>query len=1372
MPVGTVRGRYELDAPALRTLKDLERQGIRTQTQMREVGEAMDRIAGQEDANRLRTYNMAQAEVRRGAERMGRTMRTEWVATTRVIRTETRKQVRALAELEAALDRIAARRASARVSVRGAGPATAKLAALDTAMDRVDRGRLTGFVGGGAPPRAPRVQTMGGGGGGGGAGRGIVRSVGLGGLNLGGATLPLIIGGGAVVGRSLIGGAGAVAGSAGLGLAGAGALGVAGGGALGVGLLGGLLTKGALAGRIEEAQKATEAYSAAVADFGRRSDQARRAKMNLDQAMATAPRGTRQLLRDVRDLRKEFDQLTAPGQRALMGLAVEGVGAGRRLLRRGGARSINRVDRAIAREGGRFGMFLSGRTGQRFLRQGAGIFDENLGNARLGVQGVFGAGTNVMQASRPIFREMTDAASTWLLSWSRSTRNIEHTRDVVRGMVGHLRSWWRLTRATGGLLGSLMGAGAPEGQRAVDRLTMQLREWEAWVRANPRQVREFFRETVNSSIDLARALGRIVEALSDLGKVLTPVLDRFSQLVALSGSLGLLTPGAGALAFGAFRGARGGFRGGGGGGAGGAGIVPVGGGGRVGGMLRGAARTPGYIGGTYSLARSFGYGRTASAAAAAGGALAGPGRIAGMAARGAGRAFWPIALGMGVLDFASFQGDIGGRLQNAASGATLGLIPRPISDAERQDRGLGRARDFLSHLPQGAGLRQQQTAIAALRNQIGMVHGRATARENVVYRGMGGVSQPRSRFVLGEGERRELASQNRELRTALAERVALYRQYRRQRNQQLDAISRRRGLAFAGEIQQGYRRRARRDGVEGAFGETADQILRNMRRLRPAGARELAQASLNWAAEARRKNPKLEDEYRQLTTRIIRRFKRMGKDIRIVEGQILDGSKREWKGIADAMASQARRGVDQTSKEYQRLQRIAIGALMQQGFTREQARNIATAQRRGPTAASRARGNAAQQNLYERGGAAGFGDGWGRGMGARRPRTGDGPGRDIGRVAASGASRGSMNLMGADPRLGGYAALASNFGLRVSSGRRPGSITSAGNVSYHSSGHALDLAGSPDAMRRFALYMARHYGRQLEELIYSPLGWSIKNGRRTSPYAVADHYDHVHIADTDPRRTGGGGFAGGINLRARRSGLGGVPGALADRAMANIARGMNQAINRRAGGMFPGGGMGPAGPGGRGMYNASSLARLWKQAGGDPSIARLMGAIGMAESAGNTRALGIPTSGGRARGLWQIMWPLHAARFRGMNPYNALDNARMAVSIYRSQGLGAWEAYTRGMHRRFMGDGWGRAPGGGMRHMSSSPSRSFSGRRRSSARSMKLGLRGGGSVSVSFAGAHFTVRSHADIEAIANAVGAKLLDALNGDAISDEALID
>jgi hypothetical protein len=71
---------------------------------------------------------------------------------------------------------------------------------------------------------------------------------------------------------------------------------------------------------------------------------------------------------------------------------------------------------------------------------------------------------------------------------------------------------------------------------------------------------------------------------------------------------------------------------------------------------------------------------------------------------------------------------------------------------------------------------------------------------------------------------------------------------------------------------------------------------------------------------------------------------------------------------------------------------------------------------------------------------------------------GDGPGRGAS-LPSGGAFGGS--LMGARSSLAPFAAIGSRFGLRVSSGRRPGAITTSGNVSYHSSGEAIDEAVHP-----------------------------------------------------------------------------------------------------------------------------------------------------------------------------------------------------------------------------------------------------------------------------------------------------------------------
>ena len=131
---------------------------------------------------------------------------------------------------------------------------------------------------------------------------------------------------------------------------------------------------------------------------------------------------------------------------------------------------------------------------------------------------------------------------------------------------------------------------------------------------------------------------------------------------------------------------------------------------------------------------------------------------------------------------------------------------------------------------------------------------------------------------------------------------------------------------------------------------------------------------------------------------------------------------------------------------------------------------------------------------------------------------------------------------------------------------------------------------------------------------------------------------------------------------------------IAQAAMNRASGAANSALSSIGLGTGDNGDPGPIGA----VGGKSGLAALWRRAGGPPGVAGLMAAIAMAESGGNPRAHN--PSG--ASGLWQIL----GVPFPG-NPFDPLTNARMAVSKYRSQGLGAWEAYTNGAYRQFLARG-------------------------------------------------------------------------------------
>jgi hypothetical protein len=123
-------------------------------------------------------------------------------------------------------------------------------------------------------------------------------------------------------------------------------------------------------------------------------------------------------------------------------------------------------------------------------------------------------------------------------------------------------------------------------------------------------------------------------------------------------------------------------------------------------------------------------------------------------------------------------------------------------------------------------------------------------------------------------------------------------------------------------------------------------------------------------------------------------------------------------------------------------------------------------------------------------------------------KVGDGVGKVIGPTIGTLGSRGPFGgLHGADGALRPVAGIAARFGLGITAGRDDHStMTSSGNLSYHATGEALDFSNgyeTPQEMA-FARYMVSRFGsRRLAELIYTPLGFSIKDGQKVPPIDAA-----------------------------------------------------------------------------------------------------------------------------------------------------------------------------------------------------------------------------------------------------------------------------
>ena len=108
----------------------------------------------------------------------------------------------------------------------------------------------------------------------------------------------------------------------------------------------------------------------------------------------------------------------------------------------------------------------------------------------------------------------------------------------------------------------------------------------------------------------------------------------------------------------------------------------------------------------------------------------------------------------------------------------------------------------------------------------------------------------------------------------------------------------------------------------------------------------------------------------------------------------------------------------------------------------------------------------------------------------------------------------------------------------------------------------------------------------------------------------------------------------------------------------------------------------------RGAVNTpGEIMSTFLAAGGDSKEAVLMTAIAMAESSGRQDAARSDTD---VHGWFQVRYPVHVDKLRKLGItsrqqlLDPMNNTKAALAIRKSQGLGAWEAYTNGAYKQFL----------------------------------------------------------------------------------------
>ena len=906
-----VRGTFDLnERPATEALRRISREGERTDVTMRKLGKTVDDTFGAKNLEEAKAYEKQLGRDRREAKALVREM-----------------------------ERLSAMRATPEVHVRGLDTALAKTELLIRRLAVLDGKTVAPNVGLGAVPAATRAS-------GGGS------SFGAGGLRipLAGRVPTALIAAGLAATPPLVGGAGALLGSAGAGTLGLGALGLTG---MGVGAAAGGLaapTSIVAAKQMAESSDALKKFREEVLQTGPASKASLLALREYRQTLEGAPRGTAQFLRARTALGSEFGNATGPGQASVARIATRGINLGRQLTPAFGAAS-NRFLGEAQQQGDKFADFLADPRSRDFYRAMSREATADLSILEGTSENVLRSIENIARAGRPFFHEGMVFLEDWTEGWKKSTNDLQGTRDTIGGFVDDLKAWGRLGSASLDLGGDLLGAGRKPGRSLVTDLTGQLQEWDRWIERNPRKVNQFFREAVRGTKEIAGAVGDISQMLWGVGQHLSPLITQGTKLVSLLDNAGLLTPGGlpFLIAGGAgIRNTMGGARGrmlGGGAGAGAAGMgmpLILGGGGGAGGgagrggafgRIGGAIRSPGYGYGYSTVEGQSAWNRNSRLGAGlrATGREFGP--TAGRFARGFGARIGPLMALSAGLGFLTSEGNLGERGRSTLSQATFGLIPAPPTMDQRFATGFEDARSGF-----GSALASKRRAA---RRTFGGPHGEfysnmipAAAREagqapgyfryrqshplplNYAVERLRGTDTGTPQ---GQGEAAFLQAQIEKIKGAQAARAGGF----------VEDI---RGAARV-EINHGAK-----GARSSAIGNIADRLgdINDPRTAKLFGAQ-----GLGLARQMARENPKLKGAVDQLASSIEQRFAEMGRKVQVIHGNIVDVSASSWDQVAKAADSKTQQALASASKNLTALEHRAMAVLRNMGFSPGVARQLA-----------------------------------------------------------------------------------------------------------------------------------------------------------------------------------------------------------------------------------------------------------------------------------------------------------------------------------------------------------------------------------------------------------------------------------------------
>lgn len=280
-------------------------------------------------------------------------------------------------------------------------------------------------------------------------------------------------------------------------------------------------------GGLKESSKAMDKYAEAIKKYGRASEEADQARQEWRRS---GDPNQRRLVSAWRGTKKWWNKATAQGQTATTKMLGNLITGTKNRFGNQFAGIANQSAQAMNVGNTQFLSTLDAPNTHRNLAILSDVFSQVtplVGRTMANLGRVF---LNIGAAAKPQTIEFFQWLDQWMRGANQDTRNLDKLGDTFERWTRSFKTWMNFFKQGGKLMAAFFGRGQKSGNNLLNEMSHQMREWREQIEGNPKGTENWIEKQTDNFKRLTRELGAMVAGMSEIVDLLSTMIKPISDI--------------------------------------------------------------------------------------------------------------------------------------------------------------------------------------------------------------------------------------------------------------------------------------------------------------------------------------------------------------------------------------------------------------------------------------------------------------------------------------------------------------------------------------------------------------------------------------------------------------------------------------------------------------------------------------------------------------------------------------------------------------------------------------------------------------------------------------------------------------------------